>query len=115
VFLIEAEYVLAMREVEWAWVVKLLDLIEHSPTFTRTWKAWHAKQAASPVPATQVTAAERLSIREGPVHFLGSDRQVPDAYAYSVLHGVGDGRCSRPNGVLPNALCVVGSRPALRL
>jgi len=52
----------------------------------------------------------RLSVREGPVHFLGCNRQVPDTYADGILHGVGNGGCHGPNGVLPNAPGVVGAR-----
>lgn len=45
--LIEAEYVIAMREAERAWVVKAAKLINESPDFTRTWKAWHTERAAA--------------------------------------------------------------------
>jgi DNA-binding PadR family transcriptional regulator len=41
VHLIEAEYALAMRAAERAWVARLLGLIERSPGFTRTWRQWH--------------------------------------------------------------------------
>src|SRR5262249_11077272 len=57
---------------------------------------------------------ERLSARDSPVHFLGRDRQGLDPYANRIGHRVGDGRCYRPNRVLPNALGVVGARAALR-
>src|SRR5262249_17351074 len=56
--------------------------------------------------------AERLSVREGPVHFLGRDREVFDPYANSIGHSIGDGRCYRPNRVLSNTLGVVGARTA---
>src|SRR4029450_8805684 len=57
---------------------------------------------------------ERLSVCEGPVHFFSRDRQVLDTHTDSIGHSVGDGRCYRPNRVLPNALGIIGSRTALR-
>src|SRR5262245_38424125 len=57
---------------------------------------------------------ERLCLLKSAIHFLGRDRQVFDPYPYCVCHSVGDGRCYRPNRVLPNALGVVGSGAVLR-
>lgn len=57
--LIEAEYFLAMREAERAWVVKLVKLINESPDFTRTWRAWHAQRAASAAQETTGTRRRR--------------------------------------------------------
>jgi hypothetical protein len=56
----------------------------------------------------------RLSVRQRSVHFLGGDRQVSNAHADGVFHGVGDGGRDRSNGVLPNPPGVVGARAALR-
>jgi DNA-binding PadR family transcriptional regulator len=49
VFLIETEYIVAMRQAERAWVAVLLDLVQSAPEFTRTWKAMHARHGTSPV------------------------------------------------------------------
>lgn len=40
-FLIETEYLLALREAERAWVAELAGLIAGSAAFTKTWRAWH--------------------------------------------------------------------------
>jgi DNA-binding PadR family transcriptional regulator len=40
-FLIEMEFLLAMREAEQAWVEKLSTLIGKSSGFTKTWREWH--------------------------------------------------------------------------
>ncbi len=45
-FLVEAEYSLAMQEAERRFVVDLLALVRGSPDFTRTWEGFHRERAA---------------------------------------------------------------------
>jgi hypothetical protein len=45
-FLIETEYLVAMRAAERTWVAQLLGLIEKTPGLTRTWSAWHRRRSA---------------------------------------------------------------------
>jgi DNA-binding PadR family transcriptional regulator len=51
-FVIEAEYELAMREAERAWVGELVHLMRTSPDFTRTWRAFHVRSGRSRPRAT---------------------------------------------------------------
>jgi hypothetical protein len=44
VFLIETEYLIAMRDAERRWTANLIHLIEKAPAFARSWRAWHAKR-----------------------------------------------------------------------
>jgi DNA-binding PadR family transcriptional regulator len=46
-FLVEADYSLAMQEAERRWIAELLALIKHSPEFTRGWKAYHENRSES--------------------------------------------------------------------
>jgi DNA-binding PadR family transcriptional regulator len=46
-FLVEAEYSLAMREAERRWTAELLALIRDSPDFTSGWRAYHQRRAES--------------------------------------------------------------------
>jgi DNA-binding PadR family transcriptional regulator len=46
-FLVEAEYSLAMQEAERRWTAELLELIRESPDFTRTWRAYHQDREES--------------------------------------------------------------------
>jgi len=46
-FLVEAEYSLAMREAERRWAAELLALIRDSPDFTRGWRDYHRRRAES--------------------------------------------------------------------
>src|SRR5262249_8728015 len=77
---------------------------------------WNGDASSVRVPAHGVNTymVYRLSLHESAIHFLGRDRQGLDTDANSIGHSVGDGRCYRPDRVLPNALSVVGPRTALR-
>jgi DNA-binding PadR family transcriptional regulator len=57
-FMIEAEYLLAMREAERAWVGDLLHLIRTSPEFTEPWRKFHTNVPQSAT-ADDVTAREK--------------------------------------------------------
>jgi DNA-binding PadR family transcriptional regulator len=46
-FLVEAEYSLAMQDAELAWTDGLHRLIRESPDFTRGWRAYHEERARS--------------------------------------------------------------------
>jgi DNA-binding PadR family transcriptional regulator len=46
-FLVEAEYSLAMQDAERAWTEALLALIRESPEFTSGWRAYHGQRAGS--------------------------------------------------------------------
>jgi DNA-binding PadR family transcriptional regulator len=46
-FLVEAEYSLAMQDAERRWTAELLALIRDSPDFTRGWRAYHEGRAES--------------------------------------------------------------------
>jgi DNA-binding PadR family transcriptional regulator len=46
-FLVEAEYSLAMQEAERRWAGELLGLIRDAPDFTSGWKAYHHRRAES--------------------------------------------------------------------
>jgi DNA-binding PadR family transcriptional regulator len=46
-FLVEAEYSLAMREAERRWAADLLALIRDSPDFTGAWREYHRRRAES--------------------------------------------------------------------
>jgi DNA-binding PadR family transcriptional regulator len=46
-FLVEAEYSLAMQDAERAWTEALLALIRESPEFTSGWRAYHGQRAES--------------------------------------------------------------------
>jgi hypothetical protein len=67
----------------------------------------------SRAPTSASAGMARLAVRQSLVHFLGRDRQVPNAHADGVLHRVGDGRCDRAYGVLPDAPGVVRARAAV--
>src|SRR5215510_3747075 len=77
---------------------------------------WDGDASSVRVPWCRVNTymVARLSVHESAIHFLGRDRKILDTDADRIGHSVGDGRCYRPNRVLPNALGVVGSRAALR-
>lgn len=47
IFLVEDEYRLALVDAELGFVRRLLDLIEHDPGFTRTWRAYHENRGNS--------------------------------------------------------------------
>ena len=74
----------------------------------------HCSPWQEPRPCGSVRRVERLCLHESAIHFLGRDREVFDAYADSIGHGIGNGRCDRRTRVLPDAPGVVGSRAALR-
>jgi DNA-binding PadR family transcriptional regulator len=46
-FVVEAEYSLAMQDAEQAWTEALLALIRESPDFTSGWRAYHEQRARS--------------------------------------------------------------------
>jgi len=58
-FLIETEYLLAMREAERDWIAALLRLIDRTPGFTRPWSAWHEKRRAQRTPREAAAGKSR--------------------------------------------------------
>lgn len=59
-FLVETEFLVAMRTGERTWVAQLLGLIDADPDFTRTWKAWHKKRHDGAGPRAGATASPEL-------------------------------------------------------
>jgi len=67
-----------------------------------------------PIHFLNIYRVDRLCFYESAIDFLRGDREFLDPYADSIGHGIGDGRCDRPYGVLPNTFGAVGSGTTLR-